>query len=113
VPLSTVLETNGDEEVFKMKKDLEDFKNELSKDFLTDKSKIRRLFNIFWLTEIVLKLGPKLIKTNQTISTFKKYYHSISDKIHTIIIYTISSLKNRVASTNTRKKKNSNRILTV
>jgi len=41
VPLSTVLETNGDEEVFKMKKDLEDFKKELSKDILTDKSRIR------------------------------------------------------------------------
>jgi hypothetical protein len=41
VPLSTVLETNGDEEVFKMKKDLEDFKKDLSKDILNDKSKIR------------------------------------------------------------------------
>jgi len=41
VPLSTVLETNGDEEVFKMKKDLEDFKKELSKDILNDKSRIR------------------------------------------------------------------------
>ena len=41
VPLSTVLETNGDEEVCKMKKDLESFNNELSKDILNDKSRIR------------------------------------------------------------------------
>jgi len=41
VPLSSVLETNGDEEVIKMKNDLESFKKELSENIQNDKSRIR------------------------------------------------------------------------
>jgi len=63
VPLSTVLETNGDEEVFKMKKDLEDFKKELSKDILNDKSRIRE-------NKIVIKHLEKY-KDNLFLTNFR------------------------------------------
>ena len=47
VPLSTVLETDGDEVVFKMERELEAFKNELYKSLLNDKSQVREKKIIF------------------------------------------------------------------
>lgn len=41
VPLSSALETDSDAEVSKMEQELKDFKNELSKDLLQDKSRFR------------------------------------------------------------------------
>jgi len=61
VPLSSVLETKGDEEVFKMKNDLESFKKELSENILNDKSRIREKKIVIYHLE---KYKDKLFLTN-------------------------------------------------
>jgi hypothetical protein len=68
VPLSTVLETNGDEEVFKMKTDLEDFKKKLSKDILKNKSRIREKKIVIDHLE---KYKDKLFLTNFRIDLYR------------------------------------------
>jgi len=61
VPLSSVLETDGDEVVFKMERELEAFKNELYKSLLNDKSQVREKKIIFDHLE---KYKDKLFLTN-------------------------------------------------
>jgi hypothetical protein len=61
VPLSSVLETDSDEVVFKMEQELEAFKNELYKNLLNDKSKVREKKIIF---EHLERYKDKLFLTN-------------------------------------------------
>ncbi len=61
VPLSSVLETDGDEVVLKMEQELEAFKNELYKSLLNDKSKVREKKIIFDHLE---RYKDKLFLTN-------------------------------------------------
>jgi hypothetical protein len=61
VPLSSVLETESDEIVFKMEQELEAFKNELYKNLLNDKSQVREKKIIFDHLE---KYKDKLFLTN-------------------------------------------------
>jgi len=61
VPLSSVLETDKDEMVFKMEQELEAFKNELYKNLLNDKSQVREKKIIFDHLE---RYKDKLFLTN-------------------------------------------------
>jgi hypothetical protein len=61
VPLSSVLETDNDEMVFKMEQELEAFKNELYKNLLNDKSQVREKKIIFYHLE---RYKDKLFLTN-------------------------------------------------
>lgn len=61
VPLSTVLETNGDEEVGKMEKDIDNFKKELCEKLMNDESRFREKKIII---EHLEKYKDKLFLTN-------------------------------------------------